>query len=237
MDEIVVREETSVPMAIENITGFPDLVLYRKQLMREQTPKAHIGKKDKFPYLPSKYVDDTFNRWFPIHNVELVDRAEDDFSIVYTVKITVGFPNGMVMSKLGTGGKSKTLKTAARDKIEGNAEKRIVADPLYKPTPYDYVNLGNDSKAALTLAIKNAQERFGIGADVTERAIISAEEDKENTDIINKVIESISNPKDRIAWKGKLGTCDTPNKKLRLLEEIRELFDVETIINKEVDNV
>lgn len=237
MDEVqegmntgITLADVQTRMAIEQVQGFPDLIVYRKQLMREQTPKSQIRMKDKFPYLPSKYVDDTFSRWFPVHNVKMIDRAEDAFSITYTVEITVGFPGGVVISKIGTGGSSKKLKTSARDKIEGNPEKGIVADPTYKPTPYDYVNLGNDSKAALTLAIKNCQERFGVGADITERAILSEEEIKEINETIDKVLASITGIKDRIEWKNKVGACDTPNKKLRLLEEMREVFDVESII-------
>lgn len=219
MNEIVTKES----LGIASVTTFPAVVEYRKELLSEKTDPAYIKMKDKFPYLPSKYVDDVFNKWFPIHNVDVLHRSDDETSVTYTVKITVAFPNGTIMSRVGAGGARKQIKSASRVEIESG--KRGI-------NPFDYVDNSNAEKAALTLAIKNCQERFGIGADVTERVILSPDEIKENNDTINAVLNSITFPKDKIKWKEKLASADTPNKKLALLNELREVYDVDEIISR-----
>lgn len=206
---------------ITQINNFSDIISYRNELLREKTSPIYIRVKDKFPYLPSKYVDDVFNKWFPINSVDMIDRKEDEYYITYTVKITVAFPNGLIMSKIGTGSARKQVKKDAKERVEsgkGNI------------TPFDYVDNGNASKAALTLAIKNCQERFGIGADITERLILTEEEIKELNDTINKVVDTISNPRDKIKWKEAISNADSPNKRMKILEQLRELFDVDDII-------
>lgn len=206
---------------------FEPIRAFRNAIMQEKTDQMYVQMKDKFAYLPSKYVDDKFNQHFPIHSVKQVDRTEIDGWITYTVEITVAFPNGLTMSRLGTGSSRKQLKTECRLKIE--------KDPLYKPTVFDYVDNGNASKAALTLSIKNCQERFGIGADITERVIVSKEELDECNATIKTIIEkAISNPRDKSKAKEAFTNAVSPGEKLRLLDALREKYEVEEII-KEVN--
>jgi len=219
MNEVIVQET----LDISSVTSFPAIIEYRKELLRQKTDSAYIKMKDKFPYLPSKYVDDAFNKWFPIHNIDVLYRSDDETSVSYTVKITVAFPNGTIMSRVGAGGARKQIKSASRVEIE--AGKRGIS-------PFDYVDNSNAEKAALTLAIKNCQERFGIGADITERVILSPEEISDNNATIKLVLDSITFPKDKIKWKEKLASADTPNKKLAILNELREAYDVEEIISR-----
>lgn len=221
MTALIVKDEDNLPVSLAEVDNITKAQQYRMQVYREKTPSSYIRIKDKFPYLPSKYVDDTFKKWFPVYSKKVVDRKEDDYWITYTVEITVFFPHGVTMTEIGTGGARKQVTTDAKKRVtEGRGN----------ITPFDYVDNGNASKAALTLAIKNAQERFGIGADITERIIMSPEEIEETNKALADGIETITNPRDKIKWKEKLAQCDTPGKKLALLEELRELFDVEAIV-------
>lgn len=205
---------------------FDSISSYRQDLMKEKTDPIYIQVKDKFPYLPSKYIDDVFNKWFPIHTIKQVNRSDVDGYIHYTVEITVAFPNGTVMSRLGTGAMRKQLKTAARIKIDGDPKNNILPlVPRYEPTVFDYVDNGNCDKAALTLAIKNCQERFGIGADITERVIYTREQIEEINITLKEGIELIKNPRDKIQAKEKMSKTETPSQKLRLINQLAELFE------------
>lgn len=229
-EEIIVSESNEELIKVEDVLSpmstFQDVVSYRQSLNRLPTPARYIKMKDKFPYLPSKYVDDIFKKWFPISNQDVLSREDKDGWIHYTVKVTVAFPNGIVIGQVGAGAARKQLKTSARIKIEGdpNAKPPIPPDPDYKITIYDYVDNGNTEKAALTLAIKNAQERFGVGADITERLILSEEEIKETAELIEQTMLKITNPRERLEWKNKLAMYDTPNKKVKFLIELEETF-------------
>lgn len=221
---------------------FKDIISFRQDLMKEKTDPVYIQIKDKFPYLPSKYVDDKFNQYFPIHSVEFVNRSDENLWISYTVKITVALPNGLTMSRLGSGAARKQIKQLARAKIEGgfiydsNGQKvKVEKDPDYKLTPFDFVDNGNTEKAALTNAIKNTQERFGIGADITERVIYTPEQMKEIDENVMGCIESIINPRNKIKAKEKLASLKTPNEKVRFIDEMSEIFEeVNQFINEKL---
>lgn len=200
---------------------------YMQRIYHEKTPQTYVRMKDKFPYLPSKYVDFMFNKYFPVSSVKMIDRREDEYWITYTVELTVFLPGGMTITKTGTGASRKQVTREAKSAAE-RGERTI--------TPFDYVDNGNASKAALTLAIKNAQERFGIGADITDRIILSEEEIQELNETITEAMKVITNPREQIKWNERLNECKSPSEKIRLLDDLREVYDIEDVILKNKSN-
>jgi hypothetical protein len=222
MSDKLIKTDTTLTIQEQ----FDPVRSFRQDLMKEKTDPIYVKIKNNFPYLPSKYVDDRFNYWFPINTQKFVSRTETSYWINYTVEITVAFPDGVVMSRLGSGGNRKHVKSAIRLKIEGDPAKGILpTDPDYKIKDFDYVDNSNADKAALTIAIKNCQERFGIGADITERLIYSPEQIDEINVTLKEGIDAIKNPRNKIQAKEKMSKAETPSQRMRLISELMELYE------------
>lgn len=214
MTDIVKRDNSNRTLVTKE---FADSVnMYFDNIRKIPTPQEYIKFKDKFAYLESKYVDDTFQKVFPVNSEQILYRNEDSYWIIYTVRITVVLPGGINISKVGSGGSRKQVSRPAKELFEKEGK------PI---TPFDYVDVANNDKAALTLAKKNCQERFGIGADITDRIILS----KEDLDSLNSAIDTIItkyiiNPVAQSKSKSQRGSCKTVSDKLKFLASLRELY-------------
>lgn len=190
--------------------------LFRDKTMAIKTPSRYIKLKDKFPYIPSNYEDDLFNKIYPIHTIKVINITTDDYYVLYTVEITVVLPDNTTITKNGVGGSRLQVTREAKDKVisgKGNI------------TPFDYVDKTNNFKAAYTLALKNCYERFGIGADVCDRIILSSEEINQLNTLINTIIDKyIINPRDKSTWKSKQDEAKSIKDKLELLQDLKEEF-------------
>ena len=155
------------------------------------TPKEKVKKRpDGYDYIESSWMDKEFKTQSPIYSHELVHYSEGHGWITIIVRLTdrttgnseLGASSARIMVKSGTG---------------------------LEPTFKDIIDKGNNVASALTKAIKNAQSRFGIGADVygkRESAITDQERDRYES--MSKTIKSLAPSKQSIfeeQWK-ELGT-------------------------------
>lgn len=195
---------------------------FRNEVLKIKTDKAHISIKNDFPYVPSKIVDDIFCRVYPLHEITIVQKdIVMNYYILYTVSITVTLPNGTKITKVGSGGSRIQVKSAAKDACEAG-KKNI--------TPFDYIDAGNSDKAALTLAIRNCQERFYIAADVNDRVIMTGEQIAQINGLADAIIKKcIVNPRDQIKMKEKWNNCKTTAQKIVFIENLRENYDCEEL--------
>lgn len=157
---------------VEAFKAFEEIFEYvrekRKKVMKEDTPKEYVAKKPiggkLVDYVPYSYVDNKFKELYPLYEIsleskpELVMLAPGEWFILVAVKVkdrqTGNTEVGISMHRI-------QLKKSAK-------EQGII----------EFVDPGNDAKAALSEAIKNAQVRFGIAADVYQRREIERTEDE-----------------------------------------------------------
>jgi len=129
--------------------GFRDIVTeHVTSLYEKRTPEEKIKKRpDGFDYIESVWMDKTFKEFSPIYEYSLlhVNESLGWIDIVVSLKDRV---TGNV--ELGAGSARIQVK-----KGTGN-----------NPGFQDLIDKGNNLKSALTNACKNAQSRFGTGADV-----------------------------------------------------------------------
>jgi hypothetical protein len=144
----------------------------REALMNLKTDRNYI--KAKFGghvYIVNTYMDDTFKKYYPIHHMEIVSGPDIilGYWVTFTVKIKAYLTPSIYISELGTAG--------ARLQIPEQMSKAIKSGQMNisQVTPLDFIDMGNDCKSALTKAIANCQSRFGVGADVYNKGIISEE--------------------------------------------------------------
>jgi len=188
----------------------------RQSVLDVKTPPAYISLKDGMPYLPNRYVDDVFNKFYPIHTIEIMNEGVfKDYYVWFDVKITVPLPNGQSINKIGSG--------AARIQVSKSAREDFVENGKFI-SPFDYVDYGNARKSALTNAIKNAQERFGVGADVNDRIILSDEEIKLINDKYDELFESIIDPRTKNKVRERWLNAKKPSEKLKVIEQLKEIL-------------
>lgn len=111
------------------------------------TPKEKVKKRpDGYDYIENTWMDRQFKLQSPLYKTELVHFSVHMGWITIIISLT--------------------------DRITGNSElgadsARIqVRQGTLEPTFKDIIDMGNNVKSALSRAIKNAQSRFGHGADV-----------------------------------------------------------------------
>jgi hypothetical protein len=140
-----------------------------------RTPKEKIKKRpDGLDYIESTWMDKTFKEFSPLYEYTLLHVNESLGWIDIIVSLT---DRSTGNTELGAG--------SARIQV-----RRGAAEP-YKAT--DIVDKGNNLKAALTNACKNAQSKFGTGADVYgKREGTRSEEEKARFKLMLKDIKKIS---------------------------------------------
>lgn len=207
----------------QNIITFSDLLNPIKQhfedVKNDKTDPNYVKYKDKYAYPESKYVDDKFQKWFPINSEKVVKQEIfEKYWILLTVEITVYFSPTLSITKIGAGGARIQLPKALTDSIKAN--------PLNaaKITPLDYIDVGNDLKSALTKAKANCQQRFYVCADATDRIIFSPEEKEEIEADLKELWDSIPSERDKINIKQRIQECKTINQKFKLLNQLREIY-------------
>jgi len=214
-DNLQVRDTISLQQQQHN-----DVKSYLEKVLNDPTPVEYIGWKMNFPYLPSNYVDDRFKYWFPIHDIKVINIHVDEYYVVYTVEITVHLPGGITITRSGVGG--------SRLQVFEEAKTRALSGG--KLTPFDYVNKADNFKSAYTLAVKNAEERYGIGGDVTERAILTPEQIR-NVDIQLKwcVDNCIVSEGEKNQAKMYISSLKKPKDKLNALKRLKEKYEITDI--------
>lgn len=150
----------------------------RKKVTEKKTPEEVIGKKPiggrLVDYVPYSYVDNEFKKNFPLYSmkferIELIQLAPFEWFALVAVSVTDRTTGN---NELGISMHRIQLKKDSK-------EKGIV----------EFVDPGNDIKACLSEAIKNAQARFGIASDVYQRRELDRtdEERRRFEELISKV--------------------------------------------------
>lgn len=134
------------------------------------TPKEKVRKRpDGFDYVEGSWMDHVAKEHFPLYEYKLE-----------WIELQFGWVNIIISLK---------------DKITGNVELGAGAARIQVPrsvdTPgfRDVIDLGNNLKAALTQAIKNAQSRFGVAADVYQKreSVPTQDEGNRFTNMLNEI--------------------------------------------------
>jgi len=186
-----------------------------KSIKAIKTPSSYVSLKDKYPYVHSNYVDDLFSKIFPDYEVEIIDKQIlQNYWIYVIVRVTVKVGDKTI-SRIGAGASRLQITREARAKVESG--QGIV-------TPLDYVDIGNDIKAAITKAIKNAQERFGIAADINDRIVLSQEEidllEERFKELADSIVDIRVKSQLVLGWKN----CKTVKEKLEFLNREEEKY-------------
>lgn len=139
-----------------------------------KTPPEKIKKRpDGYDYVESSYMDFETKQFMPLYEYKLVYTNSDMGWISIIVSLTDRTTGN---TELGAG--------SARIQVS-----RGVETPGFR----DVIDMSNNVKAALTNAIKNAQSRFGIAADVYQRReSVPTDAERGRFDELKKLIHAIS---------------------------------------------
>ena len=137
-DLLLIKNESLRETVTEHVTSIYDV----------KTPKEKIKKRpDGFDYVESTWMDKTFKGWSPLYKFTLVHVNE-----------TLGWIDIIVSLEDRITGNVELGAGSARIQVRRNTVEPYQAS--------DIVDKGNNLKAALTNACKNAQSKFGTSADV-----------------------------------------------------------------------
>lgn len=154
------------------------------------TPKEKIKKRpDGYDYIENTWMDKEFKEHSPLYNTELVHYSEASGWITMIVRLTD--------------------RVTGNSELGGSSVRIQVRQGVMEPNFRDIIDKGNNVAACLSKAIKNAQSRFGHGADVygkRESAITT--EEKSRYESMLKEVKRISKTRAQqfeMAWK-EIGT-------------------------------
>ena len=146
----------------------------------QKTPAEKVKKRpDGYDYVESSYMDYETKKFMPLYKYTLLH-----------VSWEMGWINVIV---------------SLEDKITGNTElgagsARIqVSRGVEEPGFRDVIDMSNNIKAALTNAIKNAQSRFGVAADVyRRRESVPTDVERDRFEAMKKEIHKINATRSRM---------------------------------------
>lgn len=139
-----------------------------------KTPKEKVKKRpDGYDYVESSFMDYETKKFMPLYEYQLLH-----------ISWEFGFINCIVSLKDRITGNTELGAGSARIQVS-----RGVETPGFR----DVIDMGNNIKAALTNAIKNAQSRFGIAADIYQRReSVPTDAERERFENLKTQIYSIS---------------------------------------------
>lgn len=139
-----------------------------------KTPPEKVKKRpDGYDYVESSYMDFETKQFMPLYEYKLLHTSNDMGWITVIVSLTDRTTGN---TELGAG--------SARIQVS-----RGVEVPGFR----DVIDMSNNVKAALTNAIKNAQSRFGIAADVYQRReSVPTDAERGRYDELKKQIHAIN---------------------------------------------
>lgn len=116
----------------------------------KKTPPEKVKKRpDGYDYVESSYMDFETKNFMPLYEYKLLHFSSD-----------MGWISIIV---------SLTDRTTGNTELGAGSARIHVSRGVETPGFRDVIDMSNNIKAALTNAIKNAQSRFGIAADVYQR--------------------------------------------------------------------
>ncbi len=189
MDETVKMVESTVLKAdrnkyIEGIEALANLTLmstsrdavneYITKPLDVKTPPEKVKKRpDGFDYVESSYMDYQTKKFMPLYEYKLLHVSIEHGWINIIVSLQDRITNNI---ELGA--------DSARIQVRKDAE---------VPSFRDIIDMGNNLKSSLSKAIKNAQSRFGIAADIYQRReSVPTEDERTKYELMAKEIYTIS---------------------------------------------
>ena len=139
-----------------------------------KTPPEKVKKRpDGFDYVESSYMDYQAKKFMPLYEYKLLHVSIEHGWINIIVSLTDRITNNV---ELGA--------DSARIQVRKDAE---------TPSFRDIIDMGNNLKSSLSKAIKNAQSRFGIAADIYQRReSVPTEDERSRYELMAKEIYTIS---------------------------------------------
>lgn len=149
------QEFTEALKSLGNISVITEVVKdkvynYINKPKEVKTPAEKVKKRpDGFDYVESSWMDYQSKLFMPLYEYELLH---------------VSFQHGWI-----------SVIVSLKDKITGNIElgadsaRIMVKREAEEPSFRDIIDMGNNLKSALSKAIKNAQSRFGVSADIYQK--------------------------------------------------------------------
>lgn len=188
---------TDMVKAIANVSLIKSDEHFREELRNyitapydHKTPEEKIKKRpDGYDYVESSYMDYETKSFMPLYEYKLLHYSCD-----------MGWISVIV---------SLTDRTTGNTELGAGSARIQVSRGVETPGFRDVIDMSNNIKAALTNAIKNAQSRFGIAADVYQRReSVPTEAERERFKALKKEIHEISATRAKMfeeQWKD-LGT-------------------------------
>lgn len=145
-----------------------------------ETPKEKVKKRpDGFDYVEGTWMDHVAKETMPLYEYNLLHISWDFGWVSMVVSLTDRVSGNI---ELGAG--------AARIQVRQGVE---------TPGFRDVIDMGNNVKAALTQAIKNAQSRFGVSADVYgKRESMPTDDERKQFQEMTTQIKAVSSSKAKI---------------------------------------
>jgi len=139
-----------------------------------KTPPEKVKKRpDGYDYVESSYMDFETKQFMPLYEYKLLHTSND-----------MGWVSVIV---------SLTDRTTGNTELGAGSARIQVSRGVETPGFRDVIDMSNNIKAALTNAIKNAQSRFGIAADVYQRReSVPTDVERGRFDELKKQIHAIS---------------------------------------------
>lgn len=161
----MMSQENAKKAVTDHITSIYDI----------ETPKEKIKKRpDGFDYIESTWMDKSFKEWAPLYKYRLLYVNES----LGWIDVIISLEDRLT-GNTEIGGGSARIQT-----------RRDASEPYVSK---DIIDKGNNLKAAITNACKNAESRFGVGADVYgKREATRTEEEKIRFSSMLKEIQQIS---------------------------------------------
>lgn len=166
---------------IAAIGQFKDMVTQKiNEPFNVSTPKEKVKKRpDGFDYVEGTWMDHVAKQFMPLYEYTLLH-----------VSTELGWINMIVSLKDRITGNIELGAGAARIQVRQGVE---------TPGFRDVIDMGNNIKSALTQAIKNAQSRFGVAADVYgKRESTPSDDERTRFQSLEKEIEKVSPSKARL---------------------------------------
>lgn len=167
----LLKEQDVRDIVVEHITSPFDI----------ETPKEKVKRRpDGFDYIESSWLDKVTKEHMPLYKYSMLHVSE-----------SLGWIDVIV-----------SLEDRSTGNVElgaGSARIQVRQGVMDNPGFRDVVDKGNNLKAALTNAIKNAQSRFGFGADIYgKREGLRSKEDLERYKKLLTSIKALSPSKAQV---------------------------------------
>lgn len=148
------------------------------------TPKEKVKKRpDGFDYIESSWMDKQFKEHSPLYSTELLHFSEAMGWVTAIVRVTD--------------------RLTGNSELGGSSVRIQVRQGTIEPSFRDIIDKGNNVAAVITRAVKNAQSKFGHGADIYgKRESVRTEEEKKRYESMLVDIKQISQQRAKLFAEG-----------------------------------